>query len=104
MVKNNIGAWLTAIETGAVDRWLSRRGLSRKTRAAVKAIGLYLALNAFAFGAAYILVWFFKSPVGHWLELDGKPARPYVPGTIWVGQIFLLIQAFLYYRDEVKRP
>lgn len=79
-----------------------RTVVKKKTEAALKAIGLYLAMNGFILGAAYILRWLFTSRIGHWLEID-KPTKAYVPGFLLVYQIVLLMIAILYYRDQVKR-
>jgi hypothetical protein len=76
--------------------------VKKKREAALMAIGLYLALNVFIFGGAYLLHWLFSSSIGHWLQID-RPTKPYVPGSFIVMQIFPLIIAIAYYRERVKR-
>lgn len=76
--------------------------MKKKTEAALKAMGVYLAFNAFTFGSAYILHRLATSSIGHWLEID-KPTKPYVPGSLLVMQNFPLMIALLYYRDKVTR-
>ncbi|HZN08543.1 MAG TPA: hypothetical protein VFB65_17225 [Pyrinomonadaceae bacterium] len=80
----------------------ARMVVKKKTEAILKAIGVYLAFNAIALIGAYIAWLGFTSPVGRWLELN-KPTKPYVPGTLFVLQIFPLMIAYYYYRDKVKR-
>ena len=73
----------------------------KKSEAAIKAICLYLGMNAFIIVAVYVLRWLFTSRIGHWLEID-RPAKPYVPGFFLIYQIFLLMVAIFYYREKVK--
>ena len=100
-VKEKIGALFTAIVDGGVDRWWNGLGLSKKTDAALKAIGIFVTMNVGVFGCAYIIYLVFTSPVGRWLELNRRN-KPYLPGTIWLLEVFLLIGCFLYYREKVK--
>jgi hypothetical protein len=79
-----------------------RTVVKKKPEAALKAVGVYLAINALIFGGAYIVRWLFSSSIGHWLEID-KPTKPYLPGSLIVLQIFPVMIAYYYYRDKVKR-
>jgi hypothetical protein len=73
-----------------------------KTDVAVQTIGLYLAMNAIVFAGVYILSWIYSLPVGRWLELN-RPNKPYVPGTIFVAEIFLLLMAYAVCRDTTQQ-
>ncbi len=37
-----------------------------------------MGMNVFMIASVYLLRWPFRSPVGHWLEID-KPTKAYVP-------------------------
>ncbi|HET6854062.1 MAG TPA: hypothetical protein VFH46_17285 [Pyrinomonadaceae bacterium] len=76
--------------------------MKKKSEAALKAICVYLAINALMFGGGYVSRWIYGSSFGHWLEID-KPYKPPVPGGRVILQIFALIVALFYYRDQVKR-
>ncbi|HEU4768153.1 MAG TPA: hypothetical protein VFS77_12290, partial [Pyrinomonadaceae bacterium] len=70
--------------------------MKEKSKAALTAIGIYLAFNAAVFGLGYMMRWFSDSSIGHWLEID-KPTKPYVPGVFYILQIIPLMIAYMYY-------
>ena len=76
--------------------------VNKKAEVFLKTLGLYLAMNACIFAGVYIIPWILSSPVGRSLELN-KPTKPYVPGTILVAQIFLLLFAYAVCRDTTQQ-
>jgi hypothetical protein len=76
--------------------------VKKKSEAALKAVCVFVAVNAFMFGGGYVLRWLNSSSIAHWLEID-KPVKPSVPGCLFILQIFALIVAFFYYQDKVSR-
>ncbi|HET8671374.1 MAG TPA: hypothetical protein VFM05_12330 [Candidatus Saccharimonadales bacterium] len=68
--------------------------MKKKTEAALKAIGVFIAMNAVAASLVFILRWLGIKP--------GVDLRPMPVGTIWLSEIFMLILAIQYYRHKVK--
>lgn len=85
----------------AIWKETSREGLSRNGEAALKAIGLTLAMNVGVVVIGFILYWVKISSIAHWLEID-KPTKPYVPGSIAVAEILLLVFLFWYFRAQAN--
>jgi divalent metal cation (Fe/Co/Zn/Cd) transporter len=63
----------------------------KKKEAVLKAIGIFLAINA---------VLIFVHSVGRWLEI--RPIKPSPPGFIFVAEGLLVLMAIQYYRRKVK--
>jgi len=74
----------------------------KKKEAVLKAISLFLGINALVVCSIVVGRWFLRSSLAHWLEMD-KPTKPYVPGTLILLELFLLIGLVLHYREKVKR-
>jgi hypothetical protein len=76
--------------------------VTKKTEAILKAIVIYLALNAFVYGAIYIVLWLARSPAGQWLEVN-KSVKPYSPAYWFLLQFGMLLSAYSYYRYKMKQ-
>jgi hypothetical protein len=80
----------------AIERWWTGLGLSKKTDARLRVIGLFVGINALLFAFAFI---------GRWLGLkpgvDFRPA-PTFRGSFLVSEILLLVIMFLVYRTKLK--
>ena len=69
---------------------MPRTVVKKRTEAILKAIGVFLGVNAFVFAGAFIRGW-----------LEIKP-RPSPLGFIFVAEGLLLLVAIQYYRRKVK--
>ena len=76
--------------------------VKKKLKTALQALGLLLLMNAGIAAFLFIMRWVFTSRFGVWLELN-KRNRPYVPGTIYFAEFFLVVIAVWWYLDKVKR-
>ena len=80
-----------------VQRWWSGLSLSKKKKALLQVVGIFLAVNAFALVAGF---------VGRWLGIKpGVDTRvfPTFRGSLFVDQGVLVLAMFILYREILKQ-
>ena len=99
VMKKKTNAVLLAISgvVLAVERWWIGLGFSRKTKALLQAIGLFLGVNAFIFVVVFI-GWGLGLKPG----VDFRP-MPTFRGSFLVSELLIAIIMFLLYRSQVRR-
>lgn len=99
VVKKKIEALVTFIGSGGLERWWISLGLSKKTEVLIRAIGVFLLLNA-CLGAAQVIKWWIR-----WLGM--KPgidyrAAPPPPGGYYTIELVFVVLAFVYYVGRLR--